>query len=89
MLEFISNPWEVVETDFPAQGSPEEQLRFLLNYTVLAPSRLNTQPWLFRDERRALLSLKRREALPNLLTMLHEANALRDGNEFWPSIPVH
>lgn len=48
MREYISNPWEVAETDFPAQGSPAEQLRFLLNYAVLAPSRLNTQPWLFR-----------------------------------------
>lgn len=40
MLEFIPNPWEVAETDFPAQGSPGEQLRFLLNYAVLATARI-------------------------------------------------
>ena len=50
MSEYTSNPWEVAEADFPAQGSPAEQLRFLLNYAVLAPSRLNTQPWLFSIE---------------------------------------
>lgn len=50
MRECSTNPWEVVETDFPAQGSPAEQLRFLLNYAALAPSRLNTQPWLFTIE---------------------------------------
>lgn len=65
MLEFISNPWEVVETDFPAQGSPEEQLRFLLNYAVLAPSRLNTQPWLFRiDGQTVELYADRSKRLP-------------------------
>ncbi len=50
MPEYTSNPWEVAETDFPTQGSPAAQLRFLLNYAVLAPSRLNTQPWLFAIE---------------------------------------
>lgn len=32
---------------FPAWAGPAEQLRFLLRYAVLAPSRHNTQPWLF------------------------------------------
>jgi len=49
---------------FPAGGSVEEQLRFLLGYAILAPSGHNSQPWLFRlagdhvelyaDRRRAL-----------------------------------
>ena len=42
------NSWNVSEEAFPIQGSPEEKLRFLLNYAVLAPSGHNTQPWLFR-----------------------------------------
>ena len=33
---------------FPQEGSAREQLAFLLNYAVLAPSSHNTQPWLFR-----------------------------------------
>jgi hypothetical protein len=32
---------------FPARGDPAEKLRFLLSWAVLAPSRHNTQPWLF------------------------------------------
>lgn len=43
-----SSPWNVVESDFPKLGTPSEQLEFLLNYAVLAPSGNNTQPWLFR-----------------------------------------
>ncbi len=41
-------PWLVPETDFPSEGSASEKLRFLLNYAVLAPSRYNIQPWLFK-----------------------------------------
>lgn len=58
------NPWNVSAEDFPTDGYASDQLEFLLNYAVLAPSRLNTQPWLFRigvtdlavyaDRRRAL-----------------------------------
>lgn len=40
--------WAVREADFPRGGRIEEQLRFLLHYTVLAPSAHNTQPWRFR-----------------------------------------
>lgn len=47
MPELVSNPWEVSESDFPASSTAVEQLRFLLNYAVLAPSRHNIQPWLF------------------------------------------
>ncbi len=35
-------------TDFPARGSLQEQVRFLLHYAILAPSSHNSQPWLFR-----------------------------------------
>lgn len=56
--------WSVSEHEFPRDGTVNEQLRFLLNYAILAPSGHNTQPWLFRladdgidiyaDRRRAL-----------------------------------
>jgi hypothetical protein len=35
---------------FPAWAGPAERLRYLLRYAVLAPSRHNTQPWLFEIE---------------------------------------
>src|SRR3712207_3050567 len=46
------DPWSVSEKHCPSRGEPEEKLRFMLNYAVLAPSGHNTQPWLFkvRDE---------------------------------------
>ncbi len=60
-----ADPWRVQETEYPAGAMPEEQLRFLLNYAVLAPSSHNTQPWLFRlsGEEVSLLA-DRRRALP-------------------------
>ena len=38
----------IVESAFPYEGSAAEQLEFLLQYALLAPSGHNTQPWLFR-----------------------------------------
>jgi hypothetical protein len=40
--------WNVQERDFPATGTPEEKLKFVLNYAILAPSSHNTQPWRFK-----------------------------------------
>lgn len=48
MRYVLDDPWQVREADFPADAMPEDQLRFLLNYAVLAPSSHNAQPWLFR-----------------------------------------
>jgi nitroreductase len=47
------NPWDVTAVDWPDRGTPEEKLIFLLQYAVLAPSILNSQPWQFefRDGR--------------------------------------
>src|SRR5260370_24902746 len=65
MPEPIPTPWNVVEADFPATGSPVEQLHFLLNYAVLAPSRHNAQPWLFHVQGNAVeLFADRSRALP-------------------------
>ncbi len=65
MFELTSNPWDVSESDFPAMGTPAEQLRFLLNYAVLAPSRHNAQPWLFKvDGNTVELYADRSRSLP-------------------------
>ena len=40
--------WEIDESEYPANGSHDAQLRFLLRYAILAPSSHNTQPWLFQ-----------------------------------------
>lgn len=39
--------WYTDESDFPADGTTEEQVRFLLRYAALAPSTHNSQPWEF------------------------------------------
>lgn len=44
----LENPWEVGTAVFPTGGTAREKLLFALNYAVLAPSILNTQPWRFR-----------------------------------------
>jgi hypothetical protein len=46
----LEDPWQVSRDIFPQAGSPDEKLCFLLNYAVLAPSILNTQPWKFHIE---------------------------------------
>jgi len=48
MAEPISDAWVVSDTAFPRTAGPTDQLRFLVNYAVLAPSTHNTQPWLFK-----------------------------------------
>jgi nitroreductase len=65
MSSTLLNPWDVRETDFPFAGTPGEQLRFLLNYAILAPSVHNTQPWLFKiDDDTVELYADRTRALP-------------------------
>jgi nitroreductase len=43
----LDDPWSVDSADFPITGTPRDKLAFLLNYAVLAPSVLGTEPWLF------------------------------------------
>jgi nitroreductase len=43
----LGDPWQVSAAAYPEAGSAKEKLAFLLNYAVLAPSILNTQPWKF------------------------------------------
>src|ERR1044071_5740294 len=51
--DFIVNPWQINEQNFPHNRDAAHQLAFLLRYAILAPSSHNTQPWKFavsRDE---------------------------------------
>jgi hypothetical protein len=43
----LDDPWSVDSADFPQSGNPRDKLTFLLNYAVLAPSILGTEPWSF------------------------------------------
>ena len=56
-VSLLSSPYDgpraVTDADFPEGGPPEAQLGALLNWAVLAPSVLNTQPWRFRVRRDA------------------------------------
>ncbi|MEM7760718.1 MAG: nitroreductase [Cyanobacteria bacterium P01_A01_bin.40] len=64
MSQLKYQPRDIKEDDFPLEGRIEDQLKFLLNYAILAPSSHNTQPWSFKivndtielyiDETRAL-----------------------------------
>ncbi|MFC7098715.1 Acg family FMN-binding oxidoreductase [Halobaculum marinum] len=45
--DLTTDVWDVDAADFPAEGTVEEQVRFLLRYAVLAPSSHNAQPWSF------------------------------------------
>ncbi|MEN9582760.1 MAG: hypothetical protein RL641_714 [Candidatus Parcubacteria bacterium] len=44
------NPRKVQPSDFPTLGTIEDQIGFILNFAVIAPSTHNTQPWLFKLE---------------------------------------
>jgi hypothetical protein len=48
MTPTSQDPRTINADEFPFAGSAKEQLYFLLNYAVLAPSGHNAQPWLFR-----------------------------------------
>lgn len=43
----MTTPYALHESDFPSDGTLEEQSAFLLRYVILAPSTYNTQPWKF------------------------------------------
>ena len=47
-------PWNADEAVYPADGSPEAQLRYLVRYALLAPSSHNSQPWSFALRGRTL-----------------------------------
>jgi len=57
--------WELDEQRFDASAALEQQLRFALQYAVLAPSNHNTQPWRFIvDDDTVQVCADRMRALP-------------------------
>lgn len=70
--------WNVDHRAFPDGGSIEDQIRFLLQYGVLAPSTHNTQPWLFKISGNVLTI-----ALNHALKL---AEADPDGRHMWISL---
>ena len=44
-------PWEIKESDYPAGAKPEEKLKFLLRYAILAPSKETTGRGLILGQR--------------------------------------
>jgi hypothetical protein len=61
----LDDPWQVRTADFPYGRSDSEKLIFLVNYAVLAPSILNSQPWTFSvHENELVLSADRTRVLP-------------------------
>lgn len=57
--------WNVSPGHYPEEACTAEQLEFLLQYAILAPSAHNTQPWLFHiDGHRIELYLDSRRHLP-------------------------
>lgn len=54
-MSVLSAPWKLKETEFPQTGTPTEQLKFLLNYRLLAFSWHNIQPWNFKINNETIL----------------------------------
>lgn len=64
-MSTTSDFWNIEEIEFPQTSTPNEQLKFLLNYALLAPSGHNTQPWKFKVQDEAIaLYADRTRALP-------------------------
>lgn len=65
LVEALHDTWQISGEDYPEHGTPEQKLRFLLKYAVLAPSNHNTQPWRFHIEKDHVdLYADRARALP-------------------------
>lgn len=60
--------WNIKESDFPRAGALQEQIKFILQYGILAPSTHNTQPWKFRITKNFL------DILPNWRYQLPHAD---------------
>lgn len=57
--------WSISAADFPSRGTDAAQLRFALEFAVLAPSSHNSQPWLFNiDQDHVDVLADRVRALP-------------------------
>jgi hypothetical protein len=52
-----TDAWNIKESDFPANASSSERMKFLLGYAILAPSTHNSQPWRFNISEDEILIL--------------------------------
>ena len=50
-MQHSDEPWSLRPEDFPASGTPEDKLRFLVRYAVLAPSFRTSSPGASRSAR--------------------------------------
>lgn len=65
MYDVSEEPRSVSAERFPAGSPRSEQLKYLLNYAVLAPSVYNTQPWTFKvTDGEAAIFVDRARAMP-------------------------
>src|SRR6266496_1085366 len=71
-------PWQIDDSEFYEIESREEQLHFLLQYAILAPSSHNAQPWQFRITAEGI------EVLPDLSRHLPIVDPF--DRELWMSI---
>ncbi len=71
-------PWQIDDSEFYEIDSRQDQLRFLLQYAILAPSSHNAQPWQFR------ITAEGVEVLPDLSRRLPVVDPL--DRELWMSI---
>ncbi len=49
------SPWEISSSQYPENGSFNDQARFLIRYAILAPNSHNTQPWKFSIQENCIL----------------------------------
>ncbi len=54
-MEIGAPPWDIRAEEYPLDGDLQSQLKFLVQYAVLAPSIYNSQPWRFLVERNRIL----------------------------------
>lgn len=67
MSEPYEAVWDIDELDYPAAGTDEQILRFILRYAILAPSGHNGQPWTFHIDNGVLqVRADRSRALPTI-----------------------
>lgn len=48
MTTGLLDPWALALDEFPLTGTAQQKFRAAIRFAILAPSRHNTQPWLFR-----------------------------------------
>ena len=64
MKDIRKDFWNIVRNDYPNGGTDRDLLQFFLQFATLAPSRFNSQPWLYTIDKDTIkLYADRRRAL--------------------------